>query len=462
MLILVTGATGKVGRNLIARLLDDPRFSEARIRALCHNRLLRGNRPRRGGRAARSPTATSWRAALGRRHPRRASRHLQGNARRRHGRDGQGPVLAARGIPGEPDGAPVHPDRRRCRRRPFLLPPRRARSPKKTPHMAYPGCYALSKVLEEVMLEQFGIQYDTQRLLPARAVDHGEGRFQIHAVVRRRRVRRPRLEDAGARRPTPSATPGDGTVPLLRDADGRPLKRNFVHVDDLVSAILAAIDNPRAKRQLFNICMDRPVDYGEVAAYLARTRGLDSIDIPSRFHSNWMDNSKAKYLLGLAAGLRSGNAYRLGLAIRAPAKRSSCRLVSGLICVAGTSVPVCFKGRNEMRKSTIARRSRRYGARRGPGALAGKKQLVIVVKGLDNPFFEAINQGCQKWNTRERQLGIRVLLHRPGIDLRRGRRGADRPGHARQGRHRGDGHFAVERQADRADDQDCQRRRSRS
>jgi ribose transport system substrate-binding protein len=31
-------------------------------------------------------------------------------------------------------------------------------------------------------------------------------------------------------------------------------------------------------------------------------------------------------------------------------------------------------------------------------ALAQKKQLVIVVKGLDNPFFEAINQGCQKWN----------------------------------------------------------------
>jgi ribose transport system substrate-binding protein len=33
------------------------------------------------------------------------------------------------------------------------------------------------------------------------------------------------------------------------------------------------------------------------------------------------------------------------------------------------------------------------------GAMAqDKKQLVIVVKGLDNPFFEAINQGCQKWN----------------------------------------------------------------
>ena len=40
MLILVTGATGKVGRHLIATLLDRPRFSQARVRALCHNRVL--------------------------------------------------------------------------------------------------------------------------------------------------------------------------------------------------------------------------------------------------------------------------------------------------------------------------------------------------------------------------------------------------------------------------------------
>ena len=35
-------------------------------------------------------------------------------------------------------------------------------------------------------------------------------------------------------------------------------------------------------------------------------------------------------------------------------------------------------------------------ARRWP---QDKKQLVIVVKGLDNPFFEAIHQGCEKWNS---------------------------------------------------------------
>ena len=49
------------------------------------------------------------------------------------------------------------------------------------------------------------------------------------------------------RKPTLKRYAKDGTVPLLRDADGRPLRRNFVHVDDLVGAILAAIDNPRAR-----------------------------------------------------------------------------------------------------------------------------------------------------------------------------------------------------------------------
>ena len=32
-------------------------------------------------------------------------------------------------------------------------------------------------------------------------------------------------------------------------------------------------------------------------------------------------------------------------------------------------------------------------------AMAAKKQLVIIVKGLDNPFFESIHQGCLKWNS---------------------------------------------------------------
>ena len=32
------------------------------------------------------------------------------------------------------------------------------------------------------------------------------------------------------------------------------------------------------------------------------------------------------------------------------------------------------------------------------GLAADKLQLVIVVTGLDTPFFEAIHQGCENWN----------------------------------------------------------------
>jgi UDP-glucose 4-epimerase len=39
------------------------------------------------------------------------------------------------------------------------------------------------------------------------------------------------------------------------------VQRNFVHVSDLVAAILLALDHPKAHQQTFNICMDEPVDY---------------------------------------------------------------------------------------------------------------------------------------------------------------------------------------------------------
>jgi uncharacterized protein YbjT (DUF2867 family) len=40
MRLLVTGATGKVGQALIARLLSDEQWERAEIRALCHNRSV--------------------------------------------------------------------------------------------------------------------------------------------------------------------------------------------------------------------------------------------------------------------------------------------------------------------------------------------------------------------------------------------------------------------------------------
>jgi UDP-glucose 4-epimerase len=165
------------------------------------------------------------------------------------------------------------------------------------PHMAYPGCYALSKVLEEVMVQQFGIQYgmDWCCLRAPWIMEKDDFRHTLSFG-----------DDLFGGPDWKTMVPPDvaeqarrsGAVPLLRDAAGKPLKRNFVHVDDLVSAVLLALEAPEARQKLFNICMDEPVDYGELAALLARTRNLPSVDVASGFVSNWMDNARAKADLG--------------------------------------------------------------------------------------------------------------------------------------------------------------------
>ena len=295
MLILVTGATGKVGRTLIARLLEDPRFAGARVRALCHNRTFDAHDRVEIARGSIADRAVVEQA-------------LEGVTHVVH-------LATCKEIPADVMDVTVkglfwllEGFRLSRRAKQFILIGGdagighffyRHDGPitEDAPHMAYPGCYALSKVLEEVILEQFGIQYGTNGccLRAPWIMEKDDFKYTLSFG-----------DDVFGGPDWKTMVPAEdarryvqnGTVPLLRDADGQPLKRNFVHVDDLVSAILAAVDNPRAERQLFNICMDRPVDYGEVASYLKRTRGLDSIDIPSQYHSNWMDNSKAKYLLG--------------------------------------------------------------------------------------------------------------------------------------------------------------------
>jgi ribose transport system substrate-binding protein len=47
------------------------------------------------------------------------------------------------------------------------------------------------------------------------------------------------------------------------------------------------------------------------------------------------------------------------------------------------------------------------------GAAAQDKVLAVVVKGLDNPFFEQINLGCQKWNNENKGKGYTCLYTGP-------------------------------------------------
>jgi nucleoside-diphosphate-sugar epimerase len=165
------------------------------------------------------------------------------------------------------------------------------------PHTAYAGCYALSKVLEEVMLEQYGIQYDLPVCCLRAPWIMEKDDLRHHLSFGDDVFGAPRWRDlVGVKQA--DAYVASGTVPLLLDEEGRPVKRNFVHVEDLVDAILAALDHPAARRETFNIAMDEPLDYGELGAYLAESRGVPTVGIRTVFHSTWLDNTKAKFLLG--------------------------------------------------------------------------------------------------------------------------------------------------------------------
>jgi UDP-glucose 4-epimerase len=293
-LILVTGATGKVGRYVIDRLLSD-RFGRSTVRALCHNRTLP---PRErleivcGSIAERSVAAAAVRGVT----------HVLHLATCKETASDIMDV-AIKGLFWLLEECRSSNDFRQ-----FLLVggdagmghffyPHPIPITETQKHSAYPGCYALSKALEEDMLEQYYVQYNLDGccLRAPWIMEKDDFRYQLSFG-----------EDVFGGphwRDLVGAAVADryvatGTVPVMLDPDGQPVLRNFVHLHDLGDAILLALDHPKARQQTFNVCMDEPVDYRELAEYLKRTRGLPSVDVPTPYHSTWLDNAKAKFLLG--------------------------------------------------------------------------------------------------------------------------------------------------------------------
>jgi nucleoside-diphosphate-sugar epimerase len=140
-------------------------------------------------------------------------------------------------------------------------------------HSAYPGCYALSKVLEEVMLEQYFIQYNLSGCCLRAPWIMEKDDFKHTLSFGEDVFGGPSWRDlVGVERAEEYVK--NKSVPLMLDPEGNPVKRNFVHVSDLVDSMILALDHPKARQQTFNICMDEPVDYRQVADYLRETRAM--------------------------------------------------------------------------------------------------------------------------------------------------------------------------------------------
>ncbi len=296
MNILVTGATGKVGRAFIDRILDGNELPGTTIRAFCHNRVLpEGDRLEivKGNLSIPSDVEPALKDVT----------HVVHLATCKETPDDVMDVTV-KGLFWLLEGC-----RSSASFEQFILIggdagmghffyPHPIPVTETQAHSAYPGCYALSKVLEEVMLEQYYIQYNFSGCCLRAPWIMEKDDFRYTLTFGQDVFGGPRwcelVEPEQAAEYVSSET-----VPVMLDPEGTAVKRNFVHLDDLVSAMIAALLHPEeARQETFNICMDEPVDYREVGNYLAESRGLPTVDLATEFHSTWLDNSKAKFLLG--------------------------------------------------------------------------------------------------------------------------------------------------------------------
>ena len=295
MHVLVTGATGKVGRTFLNRFLDDPRWPDARLRALCHHRGL--------------PDHDRLEVVYGSVSDREdVAQALKGVTHVIHLATVKEDALQAMDVSVKGMFWLLEEFRASPTARQFLLVggdcsvghifvPYPEPITEASPRRSYPGVYALSKVIEEVMLEQYFCQYGLSGTILRAPWIMEKDDFKCVLSFGDDQFGGPSW-DTLIKPEQRQQYAKEMQIPLLHDIEGRPLRRNFVHVEDLVAALLLTLDHPGAHQQLFNISMTEPLDYGKVADHLRATQGLMSVVVPTKFYSNSLDNAKARLVLG--------------------------------------------------------------------------------------------------------------------------------------------------------------------
>lgn len=297
MKLLVTGATGKVGQSFLRSFFEREKFKEAQLVALCNRRSIPAQENVRVVMGSISDANVVSDAMEG-------VTHILHLAAVKETPDKVVDV-AMKGMFNLLEAARVSPTLKQ-----FVLLSgdcvvghifKEYDSPitEDSPRRGYKGTYALTKVVEETMLEQYQYQYDLNGCILRAPWIMEKDDFRHALSFGSAQFGGPAWDGLLGADQIEKATQ-ECLIPLMLDTYGRSLKRSFIHVSDLVQAIGDVLDNEAARCQLFNVCMDEPVDYGEVAVYLKAAKALSSITIPTPYFGNWLSNSKAKHFLGWA------------------------------------------------------------------------------------------------------------------------------------------------------------------
>lgn len=170
-----------------------------------------------------------------------------------------------------------------------------------SPLRAYPGYYALSKVLEETLAQQYRVQYNLpitilrmgwvhrpDSLLTLFLAGNVRGRLWKHMFTSAMPAPLKKRADGN----------GDGFAVIITSREtGKSIRRTTVSFRDVVQAWTLAIGNPSARNELFNI-VHPAWDYAEAAGFVSKRLDIPVERVPLDAHSWEMDTSKIRNVLG--------------------------------------------------------------------------------------------------------------------------------------------------------------------
>jgi len=171
------------------------------------------------------------------------------------------------------------------------------------PRAAYPGYYAFSKAIEEAMTEQYAAQYGVPvSILRSSWVFEGDDLLHHFSLLENvdPAEKGHGFGDVGEE-VLALVRAGQERIPILCDAEGLPLRRHIVHIDDVMQAFDRMLGNPAALGQSFNIAAPAPFDYRVAATHLSRKMGIPVVEIRCPdYHSFEIDITRARSVLGYA------------------------------------------------------------------------------------------------------------------------------------------------------------------
>lgn len=172
----------------------------------------------------------------------------------------------------------------------------------KAPLRAYPGYYAFSKVIEETMCNQYAIQYRLPATILRFSWIFDEDDILAYMTFNKPDFGGPAWADlARTDEQQDYFKTGRNGVGCLMHPDGTPYIRHIVSIKDVVGAFIAALANPAAIGETFNIAAPAPFRYDALSAYIGKKLDLPVVEFEfGGGHDFAIDVAKAGKVLGYA------------------------------------------------------------------------------------------------------------------------------------------------------------------